>query len=121
MTGRIEIIGLVVDTHIGVTAQERSRPQEVVVDIDISKDLSAAGATDSLDDTIDYDALVTEVAAFIRSSECNLLERLASQIADRVSAKQAVNGVTVRVKKLHVPVDEEVAAISVTIERGLHG
>lgn len=121
MSDRIEIIGLTVETRIGVTDKERSHPQDVVIDIRISKDLSMAGSSDAIEDTVDYDGLVNEVAAFTRASECNLLERLAAQIADQVSAKQGVSGVTVRVKKQHVPVDEEVSAISVTIERGLHG
>lgn len=120
MSGRITISGLCVETRIGVTEKERARPQEVVIDITVSKDLEAAGASDALADTIDYDGLVNEVSALVRASECNLLERLASLIVDQVSAKQGVAGVTVRVKKQHVPVDEEVSAISVTIERGLH-
>jgi dihydroneopterin aldolase len=110
-----------VETRIGVTEKERSRPQDVVIDLEIAGDLAAAGSSDSLDDTIDYDGLVTEVAALVRASECNLLERLASQIADRVAAKPGVSGVTVRVGKQHVPVDEEVSSISVSIERGSLG
>lgn len=121
MNDRITISGLSVETRIGVTDKERSRPQDVLIDIDIARDLSAAGSSDMLEDTIDYDGLVTEVAALVRASECNLLERLAVKIADQVAAKQGVSGVTVRVGKQHVPVDEEVSSISVSIERGSLG
>lgn len=120
MSDRITVSGLRVETRIGVTEKERARPQDVVIDIDIATDLGPSGTSDALEDTIDYDGLVTEVAALVRTSECNLLERLAAKIAAEVSAKRGVTGVTVRVKKQHVPVDEEVSAISVTIERGLH-
>lgn len=121
MSDRITVTGLVVETRIGVTQRERSRPQDVVIDIDIATDLAEAASSDSLGDTIDYDSLVGEVATLVRANECNLLEHLASKIGDQVSAKPGVTGVTVRVGKHHVPVDEEVATISVSIERGSLG
>lgn len=121
MSDRITVSGLTVETRIGVTEKERSRPQDVVIDIDIERDLAAAGASDSLEDTIDYDGLVNEVAALARASECNLLETLASKIADRVADKDGVTGVTVKVGKGHVPVDEEVSSISVSVGRGSLG
>lgn len=121
MSDRITIAGLSVETRIGVTEKERSRPQEVVIDIEIARDLTAAGASDSLEETIDYDGLVNEVAALARTSECKLLERLASKIADQVADKEGVAGVTVRVGKEHVPVNEEVSSISVSVGRGTLG
>ena len=121
MTDRITVSGLSVETRIGVTDEERSRPQDVLIDIQIERDLSVAGSTDDLESTIDYDSLVKEVAAVVRTGERRLLERLGAEIADLVSAKPGVSGVTVRVGKKQVPVDEEVASISVSIERGSLG
>lgn len=121
MTDRITISSLSVETRIGVTEKERSRPQDVLIDVEIATDLTKATSSDSLGDTIDYDGLVTEIAALVRDNECHLLERLAGEIAERVSAKQGVSGVTVRVGKQHVPVNEEVSSISVSIGRGSLG
>ena len=117
MSDRISIRGLVVETRIGVTQKERSRPQDVSIDIDIDLDLGPAGGSDELDQTVDYDALVSSVAEFVRGNECLLLERLATQICDLVAAKPLVGGVTVAVAKSDVPVREEVAAISVRVAR----
>ena len=118
MTDRIAIRGLSVETRIGVTERERSSPQDVLIDIELLVDLSAPGLSDDLSDTIDYDALVNEVAALVRSGERNLLERLADEIAALLSAKNGVSGVTVEVMKQHVPVQEEVTGVSVRVERG---
>jgi FolB domain-containing protein len=118
MTDRIAIRGLSIETRIGVTEKERSRPQDVQIDIELTADLSRPGLSDALGDTIDYDALVTEVAALVRAGERNLLEKLAEEIAALLSAKDGVSGVTVEVMKQHVPVLEEVAGISVRVERG---
>lgn len=121
MNDRITITGLCVETHIGVTEKERAHPQDVVIDLEVAADLGPPGTTDDIDETVDYDALVTQVATLVRTSECNLLERLAAKIAEEVSGKPGVMGVTVRVQKQHAPVDEQVSGISVYIERGSLG
>lgn len=118
MNDRILITGLVVDARIGVTQEERAEPQPLVIDIELAVDLSTAGETDDLRDTIDYDDLTTSVANLVRQSECRLLERLASQIGDQVSALRGVRGVTVSVMKKQVPVEEEVGGIAISISRG---
>ena len=118
MSDRIVIHGLSIETRIGVTEKERTSPQDVLIDIELTVDLARPGRSDDLDDTIDYDALVTEVAALVRTGERKLLEKLAEEIAVLLSAKDGVSGVTVEVMKQHVPVQEEVAGISVRIERG---
>ena len=118
MTDRISIKGLVVETRIGVTEEERSQPQPLVIDLELAADLTAAAKSDDLAYTVDYDELTRNVAIFVRQSECRLLERLAAEICDVVSAFPGVLGVTVSVMKQHVPVDEEVSGISVRIARG---
>lgn len=114
---RITIRDLRVETRVGVTDEERARPQSVVVGIEIEADLSAAGVSDELDDTIDYDRVVTEVGALLRGSECRLLEHLAQQIASQVVRMQGVRAVTVEVSKESPPISEDVGPIGVRIER----
>jgi 7,8-dihydroneopterin aldolase/epimerase/oxygenase len=121
MTDRIVIRGLEVDTRIGVTDEERAHPQTLSIDVDVVADLSRAGRTDDLNDTIDYDSLVGQIAAATSATECKLLEHLAAKIADLVSAKPGVSGVTVRVGKKDVPVEQQVSSVSVSIERGVTG
>lgn len=121
MSDIILVSGLCLETRIGVTEKERSRPQDVVIDMEVATDLTAAGASDDLGDTLDYDRLIADVAALVNKSECNLLERLATKIADLVAARSGVRGVTVTVGKQDVPVDEEVSSVAVRIERAAGG
>jgi dihydroneopterin aldolase len=106
-----------VDAHVGVTAEERSRSQTVVLDVDIDADLSKACQSDELSDTIDYSAAVARVADVVRSSEYKLLEHLASRVVSVVSCMDGVRGVTIEVSKQPPPVSESVEAIVVRIER----
>ena len=114
---RITISGLKVQTRIGITPEERERPQTLIVDLALEVDLRPAGASDDLRDTVDYDRLTTSVAELIRSSQTSLLESLAEKIASHVCASTKADRVTVEVMKESPPVSEEVGPIAVRITR----
>src|SRR5687768_7549006 len=117
MTDRISITGLKVAAHIGVTEEERARPQTLVVNLELEADLRRAGASDDLDDTVDYDNLATSVAGLIRESETKLVESLAEKVASHVCASKKVDRVTVELMKESPPVAEDVGPIAVRITR----
>jgi 7,8-dihydroneopterin aldolase/epimerase/oxygenase len=117
VSDRIGILGLRVDAHIGVTEEERARPQTLRLDVDITADLSKASASDDLADTIDYAAAVSLISETVRSSRCKLLEHLAYEVASVVSCMELVTGVSVAISKQPPPVSESVDAIVVRIER----
>lgn len=115
----ISIRDLRVETHVGVTKEERARTQTVVISIDIEADLVAAGQSDAITDTVDYDRVATQVADLVRTSESALLERLGEKIVDLVMRYDRVEGVTVEISKERPPIDEDVGAVVVTLERPL--
>src|ERR687895_1361760 len=115
MGDRISVRGLLVDAHIGVTEEERARPQTLRLDVDIEADLSAAAASDDLGDTIDYAATVSLISDTVRSSRCKLLEHLAYEVASVVSCMELVTGVSVAISKQPPPVSESIDAIVVRI------
>lgn len=117
MTDLITVRGLKVPTHIGVTQEEREQLQNVLIDIELAVDLAAAGATDELGDTVDYDRLTREIAELVRGSEAKLLEALAQAIARHACTFSGVDRVTVEVAKEAPPVQEDVGPIAVRITR----
>jgi len=116
-TDLITITALRVPTRLGVTEDERSRPQEVTIDLAIALDLRSAGASDDLNDTVDYGQLTTEVAELVSSSETRLLETLAEKIAGHVCTFTRIDRVTVEIAKAAPPVQEDVGSIAVRITR----
>lgn len=106
-----------VETHVGATEDERSRPQVVIVGIEIATDLRTPGKTDELGDTVDYGRVTAEVAALVTEARCALLENLAEKIAGHIAEIAGVNGVTVEVAKESPPIEEEVGSVAVRIER----
>ena len=105
-------------TH-GALPEERERAQPFEVDLDIEADLGPAGRSDDLGDTVDYGAISLLVATIIGGEPAQLLERLASRIAEGVLEDERVASVTVTVRKLRppVPVDLHHAAVRLTRAR----
>lgn len=113
----IQVRELRVQSHIGATEEERSRPQSLSINLDVVADLRAAGVSDDLAETVDYGVLVGEVANLVEASNCALLEHLAENIAAHIASIEGVNGVTVEVAKDAPPIEQDVATVAVRIER----
>ncbi|MDQ3898104.1 MAG: dihydroneopterin aldolase [Actinomycetota bacterium] len=107
----------VVGVH-GALAEEQDRAQPFEVDLDLAADLTAAGASDVLDDTVDYGAVVAAAEAVVAGERHRLLERIATRIADDVLAlDRRITSVTVTVRKLRPPVPVDLASAGVTVTR----
>jgi 7,8-dihydroneopterin aldolase/epimerase/oxygenase len=117
MTDRIELRAIrVVGTH-GALPEEQVRAQPFEVDLDVELDLSAAGRSDALNDTLDYGELVDTVARVVEGEHAVLLERLAERIADEVRRDERVQRVTVAIRKLRPPVPHDLGTAGVVITR----
>lgn len=68
----------------GANPGERDREQPFDLEIRLEVDLSAAGSSDRLDDTINYAQLHERVVGIVQSTSFMLLERLAAAIVDMI-------------------------------------
>ena len=78
---RITLTGITGYGHHGVFDFEREQGQPFVVDLTCQLDLSAAAASDDLEQTIDYGSLARAVVADVERDPLNLIEALADRIA----------------------------------------
>jgi dihydroneopterin aldolase len=101
----------------GVLPEEQVRPQPFEVDVELLVDVSVAGESDELDDTVDYGAVCEAVSRVVSSEHYRLLERLASRIAEVCRADPRVMGAVVEVRKLRPPVPMMVDYVAVRVER----
>lgn len=117
MKDHILINGLRVQARVGVGEEERSRPQWLVVSVDIAIDLVPASESDDIRDTVDYGVLTTEIADLLRGTEARLLEHLAEKVVALIAPNKAVVGVTVEIVKEAPPIAEELGGVAVRLER----
>jgi len=96
-TVRIERLEL--DCIIGINPWERLTKQQITVDIEIDTDLSAAGNSDSIEDTINYRTIAKTVTHEIEKSDYGLVESIGAKIADICLKDDRVFSVKVTVRK----------------------
>ncbi len=113
----IEISGLSLFTHHGVSAAEREVGQRLVLDIRLEVGEADATVTDRVEDTIDY-AEVCQLAALVAQQRSyRTLERLATAIADRLLADFEAQAVSVKAAKPEPPIPLAVDEVSVEVWR----
>jgi dihydroneopterin aldolase len=78
---KIFIHALKTEAIIGIFDWERQVKQTVLVDIEISVDITKAALSDSIDDTLNYKRIAKHVLAFVEASKFHLVETLAEHIA----------------------------------------
>ena len=118
MTDRIFLHGMEFHGRHGVTEDERSLPQAIEVDVELTLDLRPAGQSDDLDRTVDYGDVFERCRVVVEERSFRLLEGIAEAIASDVLAVfTPIKSVAVRVRKPGVPIDGVVEYAGVEVER----
>jgi 7,8-dihydroneopterin aldolase/epimerase/oxygenase len=117
----IEITGLSLYTHHGVSEAEREVGQRLVLDLRLDVGETDATVTDSIEDTVDYAEVCQLVALIAQQRSHKTLERLCSTIADRLLADYDLEGVWVKAAKPEPPIALTVDEVSVEVWREAEG
>jgi FolB domain-containing protein len=96
---QVFIKDLLVRGIIGINDWEREKPQDILINIDISADLSAAGESDDIRDSINYRTIARKAQAQAESAERLTVEALAADIAKLCLEEPGVIKVRVRIEK----------------------
>ena len=113
----IEISGLSLYTHHGVTAAEREVGQRLILDLRLEVGECDATVTDMVDDTVDYGVVCERVALIAQQRSYKTLERLCSAIADRLLGDFEAEEVWVKATKPEPPIPLPVESVSVEVWR----
>lgn len=111
---KISIVDLEVFYHVGVPDEERAQPQRLLLTVDLETDFSIATRNDSIADTIDYFAVTQSLLKFGENRDWRLIEKLASDIADKILDDFRPESVRVEVKKFVIP---QTKYVSVTLTK----
>lgn len=104
-----------VQTKLGVPTWERMLPQTIILDIEIGCDLSQAGKSDAIADTIDYGAVVARIRDTLNEHSFQLVEALAEHICQLILSEFGALSVKIKVAKPSIL--SGLKALGVVIER----
>jgi dihydroneopterin aldolase len=113
----IEISGLSLFTHVGVSAAEREVGQRLLLDLRLDLEESDATVTDRLEDTVDYAEVCDTANLVAQQRTYRTLERLCTAIADRLLERYSVYSVWVKAAKPEPPLALPVSEVSVEVWR----
>jgi dihydroneopterin aldolase/D-erythro-7,8-dihydroneopterin triphosphate epimerase len=85
---------------VGINAEERVNRQDVLVNVVMWADTSAAAASDDIADAVNYRTVAKQIISHVEEGDPMLVERLVQEIAD-----------------ICFDVDRRVAEVEVTVEK----
>ncbi|HZD79146.1 MAG TPA: dihydroneopterin aldolase [Actinomycetota bacterium] len=94
-TSRLFLTGIDVEGRHGANAGEKDRPQAFVVDLDVE----VAVSSDTLEGTADYRTLIRTAREVVQGTSFDLLESIATAVAEAVAARSGVVRATAIVHK----------------------
>jgi len=105
--------------RVGCSDEERSRPQNIFVDVEAFLDLRAAGETDDLTKTACYETMHETMHGIVKERPWHLIEAIAESIAARLLGDFPFTKIVVRIRKPAALAHKDVLfpAVEITRER----
>lgn len=104
----------------GMLPEDKQRGQQFEVDVEVQFDISKAGQSDNLEDTVDVNQIYNIVEEVILEGEFNLLEAIAEHIAQALLDKLPITNATVRVRMPRPPIRGICGELEVVISRKIN-
>lgn len=115
ITTEVEIRGLSIYTHHGVSDAEQEVGQRLEFDISFDVPDCDAVLTDRIEDTIDYGEVCDLVALAATERSYRTLERLCAVVAERLAERYGCETVSVRAAKPEPPLPMSIREVAVEV------
>ena len=113
----ITLTGLRVFGHHGVFDFEREQGQHFIVDVRMQLSVARAAESDDVTDTVHYGEVADRIVEIVGGEPVNLLETLATRIANDLLQDARLQRISVTVHKPQAPISAEFADVAVTVHR----
>jgi dihydroneopterin aldolase len=113
----IQVNGIRAYGYVGYLPEERVLGQWFEVDLTLWVNLTTAGKSDQIEDTLDYREAIAMVKEQITTAKYSLVEKLVGAIADKILTLDKVARVRVRLSKPAAPIPDFSGRITLDITR----
>ena len=114
---RIRIKNLKIPARHGVYEFEKEKDGTFELDIELYLPLLKAGKSDRLEDTINYEDIISTVTKAFTEKQYALVEAAAQSVCDRLLNDFKIDKITIRVRKPHAPIDADFETVEVQLNR----
>jgi FolB domain-containing protein len=96
---RILIKDLLLRGLVGIKPDEQVAEQDILLNLALVADLRPAGASDRIEDAVNYRTITKEIIALVESGRFQTVEKLATEIARLIVTRHPVTEAEVTVEK----------------------
>ncbi len=112
--GIIRIKNLLLRTYVGINPDEKTKKQDVLINLTIRCDRILNAEEGHIEQTLDYKKVVKTIIPFVENNRFELLEVMTRQVLDLVMSFEGVQWAQVEIDKPHAIRFAE--SVSVTLE-----
>ena len=120
MDSTLILQGIQFSGHCGVSLDERSKPQPILVDIEVDCANDKSTETDRIQDTIDYAEIVNRVIEIGTQYHFCLVEALAERITQSLLDEFPVLALKIWLRKTHPPLTATIDSVGIRLNRVRH-
>ena len=114
---KVRILNLKIPARHGVYEFEKDKDGLFELDVEMHTDLSAAGNSDDLNDTINYDETVSVITELFTEKDYHLIEAVAETICQKLLADYPIQKVILRIRKPHASIMANLDTVEVELVR----
>lgn len=114
----LRINNLKIPAKHGVYEFEKDKEGLFEIDVELMTDLSNAGRSDDLVDTINYDDIVSTVTDIFTEKDYHLIEAVGEKICQSLLETYSIDKVILRIRKPHAPILANLDTVEVELIRG---
>ena len=114
---RIRIKNLKIPARHGVYEFEKEKDGTFELDIELYLPLLKAGNSDRLEDTINYEDIISTATKAFTEKQYALVEAAGQSVCDRLLNDFKIDKITIRVRKPHAPIDADFETVEVQLNR----
>ena len=119
MSDKFILNGIEIFGRHGCSPEEQKLGQNFIVDVEMDLDLSIAGKSDNIEDTVDYPKVLSVVEKIVGGTPKKLIETVAEEIAETILKNfEKVESVKVTLHKPFAPLPFKYSDAVVQIVRG---
>ena len=111
----IKIKNLKLRTRIGVYKWEETIDRELIINVEITTNLTQSLYSDNISDTIDYDQVIAKVKNLVETKRFKLIEKIAQSLMELILSDLRIQKCKLEIDK--VGIFDYVDSVSVILEQ----
>jgi FolB domain-containing protein len=113
----IKLKKIAIQTFIGIHSFEKTRKQDLFLNLTIHTNFADACHTDNINDTIDYDIIYQKIKDFANNHNCELLEKFCYDLLKIIMQDSKIEQTILEVEKVRIFPNIKSCAIKLQMSR----